>query len=42
MAEVFDQDPNAPWNNEQEDECGFCGNPCDGEFCSSNCESRVC
>lgn len=21
-----------------EDECGYCGEPCDGEFCDNNCK----
>jgi len=31
-------DPNAPWNNEYEDECAFCGEPCNGTYCSDDCE----
>ena len=31
-------DPNAPWNNEDENECGFCGDPCSGSYCSKDCE----
>ena len=38
MAEVFDLDPNAPWNNEEENECSFCGEISSGEFCSKDCE----
>lgn len=39
MAEVFDQDPNAPWNNEEkENECSFCREPSEGSFCSRDCE----
>jgi len=28
------------WNNppeEKENECNYCGEPCDAEFCSRNC-----
>lgn len=34
--EIFDLDPNAPWNNEEENECE-CGKPCNEEFCSEEC-----
>lgn len=30
-----ENDPNAPWNNEKESECLYCGNPCEGMYCSN-------
>lgn len=27
-----------PYDNEKENECGFCGVPCIGSFCSEDCE----
>lgn len=39
MPEVFDRNPNAPWNNEEEPrECRFCRNGTGDEYCSSECE----
>lgn len=35
--EVFDWDVNAPWNNEEENECSFCGAPCHKTYCSREC-----
>lgn len=27
-----------PYDQEKENECAFCGEECDGEFCSSECK----
>lgn len=26
-----------PWEDEMENECSFCGTPCDKTFCSKEC-----
>lgn len=33
-----ENDPNAPWNNEEENLCYFCGNPCDRLYCDDRCK----
>ena len=40
MAEVFDNDLNAPWNNEEESECAFCEKPCSKRYCSRECANE--
>jgi len=33
-----ENDPNAPWNQEeQENECSYCGEPCGKDFCNKEC-----
>lgn len=31
-----ENDPNAPWNNEEEETCLYCGIPCNGMYCSDD------
>ena len=33
-----EHDPRAPWNIEKENECNFCGNPCEKTYCSKDCK----
>ena len=33
-----ENDPNAPWNNEKESTCGYCGDACTKDFCNKDCE----
>ncbi len=38
--EVFDYNPNAPWNqSEEENECYYCGEPCERMYCSNDCKN---
>jgi hypothetical protein len=29
---------NNPYPEDMEDECSFCGEPCDGNYCSKDCK----
>lgn len=33
-----EQDPNAPWNNEEENTCNYCGEPCERSYCNDDCK----